>query len=270
MQAGWRGGWGRALLAALLASAVACGCSSHKKAASEPAQAATYHVVSRGETLYRISKAYGLTYEEVAKANGIDDPSRIEVGQRLLIPGARRQVPVDVIAPRDAPAGRAVAEPWLPPEKRPFIWPVQGPVSSAFGPRGKSFHDGIDIAADDGTPVQCAADGLVIYADELRGYGRLIIVRHAEEYATVYAHNSDNLVREGDKVKRGQVIARVGDSGRTTAPNLHFEVRRDNVARNPLAYLPPEVAALRPATVASRQSVPAASLRSAVVAGPED
>src|SRR5512144_751927 len=98
MRVGWRGGWGRALLAALLASAVAAGCSGNRKAAG------TYHVVRRGETLYRIGKAYGLTYEELAKANDIDDPSRIEVGQRLIIPGAKRQVPVDVIAPRDPPA----------------------------------------------------------------------------------------------------------------------------------------------------------------------
>lgn len=264
MRVGWRGGWGRAILAALLASAVAAGCSSNKTTAG------TYHVVRRGETLYRIGKAYGLTYDELAKANGIDDPSRIEVGQKLLIPGAKRQVPVDVVAPRDPPPRKGAPEPYLPPDKRPFIWPVQGPVSSQFGPRGKSFHDGIDIAAEEGTPVQCAADGQVIYADELRGYGRLIIVRHSDDYATVYAHNSDNAVREGDKVKRGQVIARVGDSGRTTAPNLHFEVRRDNVARDPLAYLPPEVAGLRPATVASRQSNQASALRAAAVAGPED
>jgi len=233
MGAGWRGGWAKKIVAVLLSLALLAGCSSHRSKG-------TYHVVRRGETLYRIGKAYGVSYEELAKANDIDDPSRIEVGQRLLVPGVKRQVPVDVVAPRDRSAQKTSPDPWLPPDKRPFIWPVQGgQLSSLFGPRGRSFHDGIDIAVDEGTAVYCAADGDVVYADELRGYGRIVIVRHSDEYATVYAHNQENLVRAGDRVKRGQLIARVGDSGRTTAPNLHFEVRRDNVARDPLAYLPP-------------------------------
>jgi murein DD-endopeptidase MepM/ murein hydrolase activator NlpD len=202
---------------------------------------ATYHVVRRGENLYRIGKAYGVSHEELARVNDIDDPSRIEVGQQLLIPGAEKAVPVDVVAPREVSRRRSRQEPVLPPDQRPFIWPVEGgEVSSLFGPRDRSFHDGIDIIAEEGTPIVAAADGEVVFADELRGYGRVIIVRHGGDYATVYAHNERNRVRAGERVKRGQHIADVGDSGRTTAPNLHFEVRRENVARDPLAYLPPE------------------------------
>jgi len=216
----------------LLAGLAACGGS----------KGGTVHVVKRGENLYRIGKAYGVSYEELAEANDLDDPSRIEVGQRLVVPGAKKAVPVDIVAPRDVKRGRRpAAEPELPPDKRPFIWPVAGgQVTSLFGPRGRSFHDGIDIDAEEGTPVYAAADGVVAFADELRGYGRVVILRHGDDYATVYAHNQKNLVAEGERVKRGQRIALVGDSGRTTAPNLHFEVRRENVARDPLAYLPPE------------------------------
>ncbi len=100
------------------------------------------------------------------------------------------------------------------------------------------MHDGLDIAAPVGTPVHAAEGGTVIYSGRLRGYGNVIIVRHDEHYVTVYGHNSENLVREGDSVARGQVIGSIGASGHTTGANLHFEVRRDNLARNPLAYLP--------------------------------
>ena len=203
--AGWRSGRvergaGRLSPAVVLLLAFVAACSTGPKA--------TYHVVQRGETLYRIGKAYGLSADELAKANDIADPSRIEVGERLLIPGAKRQVPVDVVAPRETRSRQLAPEPRLPPDKRPFIWPVRGgQLSSLFGPRGRSFHDGIDITADEGTPVIAAGDGVVLFADELRGYGRVIIVRHDGDYATVYAHNQKNLVREGDTVKRAQVIA---------------------------------------------------------------
>lgn len=101
------------------------------------------------------------------------------------------------------------------------------------------MHDGIDIAAPVGTPVHAAAAGRVIYAGRIRGYGNVVIVQHADHYATVYGHNSINKVHQGQNVLRGQVISKVGTTGRTTGPNLHFEVRRDNVASNPLRYLPP-------------------------------
>lgn len=238
----WRG-WTKGaaiLLLALLAACSTGGKGSKGKGAAGSGKP-TYHVVERGETLYRIGKAYGVTPQELADANDISDPSRIEVGQRLLIPGATKSVPVDVIAPRETRRRNTGPEPDIPLDKRPFIWPVQGggQLSSLFGPRGRNFHDGIDIAADEGTVVVAAADGTVLYADELRGYGNVIILRHSGDYATVYAHNQKNLVKEGETVKRGKVIAYLGNSGRTTAPNLHFEVRRDNVARDPLAYLPP-------------------------------
>lgn len=119
-----------------------------------------------------------------------------------------------------------------------FTWPAEGTLSSSFGPRGRTNHDGIDIAAPEGTPVRAAADGTVLFSGALRGYGKTVIVEHRASLTTVYAHNRENLVAAGAKVRRGDVIATVGQTGKTTGPNLHFEVRRDKVARDPLAFLP--------------------------------
>jgi len=112
-------------------------------------------------------------------------------------------------------------------------------VSSPFGPRGDSHHDGIDISAAEGAPVRASRAGHVLYSDQLPGYGNLIIVAHDQGYATVYAHNRENRRRVGDEVRQGDVIGTVGSTGKTSGPNLHFEIRKDNVARNPLYFLPP-------------------------------
>jgi lipoprotein NlpD len=119
-----------------------------------------------------------------------------------------------------------------------LLWPAAGSVSSSFGPRGNAHHDGIDIAAPEGTPIRAALDGSVAYVGALRGYGKVVILSHEDGLTTVYAHNSKNLVSHGARVRRGTVIASVGQTGRTTGPNLHFEVRKDNRARDPLVFLP--------------------------------
>lgn len=101
------------------------------------------------------------------------------------------------------------------------------------------MHDGIDIGAKTGTAVHAAASGEVVYSDHrLSGYGRMIIIRHSPDLFTAYAHNQRNLVRKGNRVKAGEVIARVGSSGRASGPHLHFEVRRGETPVDPLAYLP--------------------------------
>jgi murein DD-endopeptidase MepM/ murein hydrolase activator NlpD len=193
-----------------------------------------YHRVQPGETLSRISKAYGVPIAQLVHANRIANPDRIEVGQELRIPGARRRVPVDTVTPRRADPGMPAGVP-----ATQLSWPVEGgSVSSGFGQRGDSFHDGVDISAPLGTTVRAAGAGVVVYSDVLRGYGKVILLSHDGELVTVYAHNDQNLVRAGQRVRRGEKIATVGDSGRTTGPNLHFEVRHDGVARNPLFFLP--------------------------------
>jgi len=197
-----------------------------------------HHIVQAGENLYRIGKAYDVPFEELARLNGIKDPSQIRVGQRILIPGAVRQLPVEMITPVDAPtvARNAPAPTELPADG--LLWPVSGTINSPFGARGASFHDGVDIAATEGTPIQAIDRGDVVYSDQLRGYGNIVIIRHAGGLASVYAHNQINLVREGQSVERGDVIAKVGSTGRVTGPHLHFEIRKFNTAQDPLRYLP--------------------------------
>ncbi|MFL5271250.1 MAG: LysM peptidoglycan-binding domain-containing M23 family metallopeptidase [Anaeromyxobacteraceae bacterium] len=117
-------------------------------------------------------------------------------------------------------------------------WPVQGLLYSRYGLREGQRHDGIDIAAPEGTPVGAAAAGTVVYAGRQAGYGAIVILRHAAGLLTVYAHASALLVEQGQAVAAGQPIAKVGRSGRTTGPHLHFEVREGTRPRNPLLYLP--------------------------------
>jgi LysM repeat protein len=196
------------------------------------------HVVGRGENLFRIGKAYGVDYHDLARENRISDPAHIEVGQRIFIPGATRHLPVEIIAPLSASLQRPTARE-LPTGGGGFRWPIRmGTLTSGFGPRDGGFHDGIDIAAPQGTPVYAARDGRVIYSDEIPGYGNLVILQHGDGLASVYAHNERNEVSQGDFVRQGQEISRVGRTGRTTGANLHFEIRSGNVARNPLFYLP--------------------------------
>ena len=107
-----------------------------------------------------------------------------------------------------------------------------------FGKRARGHHDGIDISAPKGAAVYASRDGKVIFSDRLSGYGNVIIVEHGDGYATVYAHNDANFVRKGARVRRGERITTVGDTGRARGAHLHFEVRKGNVARDPLYYLP--------------------------------
>jgi lipoprotein NlpD len=210
----------------------AVGCSSRSGSATAPskyAERSFSHVVQPGENIYRIAKRYGVSAERLMEVNGIADPRQLRVGQSIVVPGARLSMVTSSGAP--SPAG--------PAPDRQFAWPVDGGmVSSGFGIRDGVKHDGIDIASPAGTQVHAAASGSVIYSGKLRGYGNVVIIKHDEHYVTVYAHNQDNLVTAGSGVSDGQVIAEVGTSGHTSGPNLHFEVRRDNVAYNPLEYLP--------------------------------
>jgi murein DD-endopeptidase MepM/ murein hydrolase activator NlpD len=222
-----KAGWAAvAVMALVVAITMVCvtGCSSRSPAPSGGHQV-TY-VVARGDTLYGIARRFGVSVGEMMTANGIENPRRLRAGQTLIIPGRLSY----------ASLGGGPDE----TTHRRFIWPVDhGLLSSGFGMRHGVMHDGVDIAVPVGTPVHAAASGMVIYAGWLRGYGRVIIIRHDRHYVTVYAHDSVDLVRQGEHVTTGETIARTGTSGRTTGPNLHFEVRRNNVARNPLAYLPP-------------------------------
>ena len=213
------------------------GCATQAPA-PPPAKGGIYHVVKPGETLYRIGRAYDLNYADLARVNRLRDPNQIQIGQKLFIPGAARQLPVEMITPADS----IVSTPPVPrsselPENA-IIWPIVGGINSHFGRRGATFHDGIDISAQEGTPIKAIGKGEVIYSDQLRGYGNLVILRHSGGLVSVYAHNQINLVAAGDLVAQGEVIAKVGSTGRVTGPHLHLEIRKNNVAQDPLLYLP--------------------------------
>jgi murein DD-endopeptidase MepM/ murein hydrolase activator NlpD len=223
--------------AVLIFAAILAGCFNSSPAAVETSHTAipigshATHVVARGETIYRIAHQYGLSTDRLMQANGINDPRQLTVGQVLVIPER------SVTASSDA----GFAEQWVPPRAdRQFAWPVDsGTVSSPFGIRNGVMHDGVDISAPAGTPVNAADDGVVIFCGHMRGYGNVVILQHTNGYVTVYGHNQRNLVSNGESVKRGQEIGELGSTGRASAPNLHFEVRCDNHPANPLAYLPP-------------------------------
>ncbi|GIK98332.1 MAG: hypothetical protein BroJett029_25410 [Alphaproteobacteria bacterium] len=132
-----------------------------------------------------------------------------------------------------------------------FLWPVNGKVVSGFGPREGGLHnDGINIAAPAGTPVRAAENGVVAYAgNELRGFGNMLLIRHADGWMSAYAHNETLLVQRGDNVVRGQTIARVGQTGNVSSPQLHFELRRGAEAVDPMEYLGELGAALPPGAI---------------------
>jgi lipoprotein NlpD len=212
----------------------------------EPDVVQIRHRVENGQTLYRIAKMYGISPEALASANRISDPTKLAPGQVVIIPEAAK--PEFLGEGVDNPSGIRPAVASAPIGKGvtrdgnhggDLDWPLRGVLYARFGKHGKEVHDGIDLAAPRGTPVKTAQEGTVIYAGEQKGYGLITIVAHQNGLVTLYAHNNDLRVKSGQRVRRGQVIATVGESGRTTGPHLHFEVRKDGVPVDPLDHLGP-------------------------------
>lgn len=193
-----------------------------------PTPSGVYHTLLPGETLWRVSRSYGVPVETIAGANAIADVRRIPAGARLFIPGGR---PHAAGLPETEEAAHAHATGLA------FVWPVAGRVSSGFG--GRRRHDGIDVPAPRGALVRAAESGRVVYSGSgLDDYGNLVVVRHVGDYTTVYAHNRKNRVSRGEFVAKGDVIAEVGSTGNASGPHLHFEVRRRGRPLDPLRYLP--------------------------------
>jgi murein DD-endopeptidase MepM/ murein hydrolase activator NlpD len=195
-----------------------------------------YHMVERHQTFYRISKTYGVDLKEVASLNGITDPSKIQTGQRIFIPGAKKVLRVEIyIDDVVAELGEKVK---IAYKKLDFIWPVEGKINDVFEEAESRRHQGIDISSPLGTLIRASNAGMVIYSNNtIKGYGNLIVLRHSEELVTVYAHNQVNLVEEGTWVEKGQIIGKVGQTGRASGPHLHFEIRRNNKAVDPMLFL---------------------------------
>jgi murein DD-endopeptidase MepM/ murein hydrolase activator NlpD len=241
------------------------------------ASGANVHVVNHGDTLAGIAHRNHVSVSELARANSLDANAPLKQGMRLSVPAKAAEAapvaaqPVAVAQPLPTttiggprlaaatPAGAqqsaryAQANPAPEPEEaapapKPsettsalptFRWPVRGKVITGYGAKtnGKS-NDGINVAVPEGTPVKAAEDGVVAYSgNELKGYGNLILVRHSNGYVTAYAHASELLVKRGDTIKRGQVIAKSGQSGEVGSPQLHFEIRKGSQPVDPLQFL---------------------------------
>lgn len=220
----------------------------------------TLYAVRRGDTLYSISRASKVSPEAIAQANRLRAPYTLSVGQQLLIPQApadsalyaggitskSRSVPSKInnttSAPRDlGDLARSASYNQREPAKSSslFEWPVKGAIIASYGSGDVGRrNDGVNIAAPAGTPVRAAADGEVVYrGSELDGFGNLLLIKHADGFVTAYAHNDAMLVKKGDNVRQGQMIAKVGDSGAVTSPQLHFEVRQNLKSIDPVALL---------------------------------
>ncbi len=223
----------------------------------------TYRVIP-GDTLFSIAWRYGLKYENLAKINHISPPYIIKPSQliRLSAGGsaaAKHDAKSFLVKKNSSGLGRSIN---LPTPKTGLVsknnktaesrnlrpqnmasqslvwgWPSEGAVLSRFQ-SNNGLNKGVDIGGDLGEPVLAAASGRVVYAGSgLRGYGKLLIIKHSESFLSAYAHNSQLLVKEGDLVKAGQRIADMGSSG-TDRVKLHFEIRREGTPVDPLVYLP--------------------------------
>lgn len=221
------------------------------------------HVVIPGDTLFSIAWRYGLKYEALAKHNGINAPYlirpsqviRLDIaakaqsnqGSRTQATNSRKMSPTKntqfvstprstskikqtVMAGSDKPNSQLTGAPQ-------WRWPTQGAILSSFQ-SNSGLNKGIDIGGKLGEPVLAAASGKVVYSGSgLRGYGKLLIIKHNETFLSAYAHNNALRVKEGDFVKAGQTIAEMGSSG-TDRVKLHFEIRRDGTPVDPMKFLP--------------------------------
>ncbi len=211
--------------------------------------------VLAGDSLYSVAWRFGLDYQKIAKWNGLRKPYKVNPGQSLRLhsagaPGSSQPpaTAAAVVASRSKPVAKPIVKPMVKPVKKPqpataapsesaaapsmWNWPAKGKVIRKFS-RGKG-QNGINIAGKAGSAVRATAAGDVVYAGEgLRGYGKLVIVKHSPSYLSAYAHNRKILVAEGDSIKSNQPIAQMGNSG-TDRTMLHFEIRKDGKPVDPL------------------------------------
>ncbi|MBE6461847.1 MAG: M23 family metallopeptidase [Alphaproteobacteria bacterium] len=221
-------------------------------------------VIAPGDTLYSVSRKYAVPVNDLAVMNNLTAPFNLRVGQKLRVPklasetGEQKQQVVvsnaktssdstktDVAVTATQPVKKISSDPTkkLPTigarSSSKFSWPVRGKILSGYGAKNNGlFNDGINIGAKRGTSVNAAENGVVAYAgNEVKGMGNLIIIQHSDGWMTVYAHMDTMNVRRGVRVKVGQQIGTVGETGKVDTPQLHFEVRKGTKAYNPSSYL---------------------------------
>ncbi len=191
------------------------------------------HKIAKGDTLWDISMTYKVDSETIQKANPEMVPAALKLGYELIIPGGKTPRVSSVSrgnTSRSGSSSEAVGS--------SYVWPVKGRITSGFGLRSGGFHEAIDIGIPTGTTVRAARSGKVTFSGWASGYGYLVKISHSSGYETRYAHNSKLLVSVGQQVEQGQAIAYSGSTGNSTGPHLHFEIRKNGAALNPMSLLP--------------------------------
>ncbi|MBU0600315.1 peptidoglycan DD-metalloendopeptidase family protein [bacterium] len=185
------------------------------------------HLVKKGETIWSIANLYKVSAEEIVRTNDFHKIKDLKAGDTIFIPGVKKKL---------APLLSHDILPKLKDEEN-FIFPVKGIIVSYFELRNGRMHQGIDIKAPEGTEIKAISDGTVIYSsNSFRGYGNIVIIKHQDNFHSVYAHNKENLVKIGQKVTKGQVIALVGNTGNADCFHLHFELRNKGKPMDPLKF----------------------------------
>ncbi len=232
--------------------------SAPLKQATSPAPPAASakqtHVVGSGDTLSKIARQYQVSLSELTAANDLAPHTKLKPGSQLLIPatGTPQLAPPKTMAsakpnPPMSTIHKITPTPDMSAQKKDitaatsltFRWPVRGRVIAGFGPTpsGQENH-GINFAVPEGTPIKAAEEGVVAYAgNELKSYGNLVLIRHANGFVTAYSHASEILVKRDEVIKRGQVIAKSGQTGNVSTPQLHFEIRKGSLPVDPMTYL---------------------------------
>nr|WP_047165736.1 M23 family metallopeptidase [Sphingomonas sp. Y57] len=230
-----------------------------------------YHKVGKGETGIAIARAYGVEWRRIAEINDLEEPYILRDGQRLLLPSQREvanmsaderaaafRVDIEDLISGSEPALATSEQPAppVPTAAKPvaptvavaepsrfdgrFAWPVRGPVLRGFGRYSSGqINQGINIGTPRGTPIAAAADGVVAYVgQDIPAYGTLVLLRHGDGWISAYGYAESITVTRGQKVVKGQTIAKSGSSPYTPEPQLHFEIRNGLKPVNPLTYLP--------------------------------
>lgn len=204
-----------------------------------PNQDGIFVKVAKNDTVAKLADKHGSYKQAVYVANLLSDEAGLKIGNEIFLPGAK----VAAVTASAARTGSRAAKTTVSSSSRKFRWPVMGKISSVFGwrrspfGRRRVFHSGLDIRAPRGRGIVAAGDGRVVHSGWMGGYGKTIVISHPGGMSTLYGHCSSLLVRNGSTVKTGQLIARVGSTGRSTGNHLHFEVRRNGTPQNPLRYL---------------------------------
>ena len=228
-----------------------------------PNQDGIFYVMKNGETIDSVSKRYGVSMNKIRLVNADLDVASLKTGDEVFLPGAKpeglvehkdvkitevkKPVPAkpNKVAAKTTPkADKPVAgEVAVRKAKGGFRWPIMGRINSPFGWRThpitkrKDFHTGIDIKANRNDPIKAAGTGRVVYSGWMGGYGKVLVIEHSNGQSTLYAHCSSLLAGKGASVSTGQLVAKIGTTGRSTGPHLHFEVRNGNSPVNPIKYL---------------------------------